>query len=373
MAYVTSLIAAVPVPGGLWESFILALGNCVINYGWTIILFTIIIKLILSPLDLYIKYASKKSTLMQQKLQPRIAIIQKKYKNDQTKVTAQTQALYKSEHYNMLGSCLTLLLNLVVSMVIFLTIFTGLRVVSSYKMLDQYDKLQYVYYQKFDTTIGVDVNSDKRVELRNEFIKIETNKDIVNNATTLSEQEVKNEYKNIKDSWLWIGSIWRADTNQSQIPNYKELGSVINAAKNDEYTKIYNNITETEYNQVMKSVVADNSRINGYFILVVLAGVLTFLSQWLSEKMSKSKTVSELTASTPQPKTMMLVMKVLMPVMMVVFVWTSSAAFGLYVVSSSIISLIISTLTTLIVNKMTKKKEEEVVEYLQKQLKKKVK
>ena len=74
-----------------------------------------------------------------------------------------------------------------------------------------------------------------------------------------------------------------------------------------------------------------------------------------------------------QQKGMMLIMKILMPIIMISFVWSSSAAFGIYVVTGSIISLLISIVTSLIVNKLTAKKEQEVVEFLVKQQTKEMK
>ena len=60
-------------------------------------------------------------------------------------------------------------------------------------------------------------------------------------------------------------------------------------------------------------------------------------------------------------------MKIFLPVMMVIFVLTSSASFGLYIVASSLISMLISTLTSLIVNACYKKKEEEIVATLERE------
>ena len=53
--------------------------NLVQNYGLSIILFTVIIKLILMPLQA----KSQKAMRKQQKIQPIVAELQKKYANDQ--------------------------------------------------------------------------------------------------------------------------------------------------------------------------------------------------------------------------------------------------------------------------------------------------
>ena len=53
--------------------------NLVSNYGLSIIIFTVVIKLILLPLNV----RSQKSMRKQQKVQPILAQLQEKYKNDQ--------------------------------------------------------------------------------------------------------------------------------------------------------------------------------------------------------------------------------------------------------------------------------------------------
>ena len=59
-----------------------AIYSVVPNYGWTIILFTLAVKLILIPLNIKSQRAMKK----QQKIQPVIAELQKKYANDKEKL-----------------------------------------------------------------------------------------------------------------------------------------------------------------------------------------------------------------------------------------------------------------------------------------------
>ena len=48
------------------------------NYGWSMVVFTLLIKLILLPLD----YKSRKSMRRMTRLQPQVAKLQKKYAND---------------------------------------------------------------------------------------------------------------------------------------------------------------------------------------------------------------------------------------------------------------------------------------------------
>ncbi len=80
--------------------------NLVQNYGWSIILFTVVIKLILLPLQV----KSQKSMKKQQKIQPLMAELQKKYANDKEKLQTETMKLYKENNVSMTGGCLPLLI-----------------------------------------------------------------------------------------------------------------------------------------------------------------------------------------------------------------------------------------------------------------------
>lgn len=83
------------------------------NYGWALIVFTLLLKLILFPLT----YSSSVSMAKMQNLQPKMKAIKKKYKNtkdmEQRKLMNQEiMALYKQEKVNPAGGCLPMLLQL---------------------------------------------------------------------------------------------------------------------------------------------------------------------------------------------------------------------------------------------------------------------
>ena len=80
--------------------------NFVQNYGLAIILFTIIIKMILMPLNV----RSQKAMRKQQKIQPVLQELQKKYANDQQKLQQETMKLYKENNISMMGGCLPMLI-----------------------------------------------------------------------------------------------------------------------------------------------------------------------------------------------------------------------------------------------------------------------
>lgn len=78
------------------------------NYGWIIVLFAVAIKVLVSPLT----HKTNESTAKMQELQPKIAALREKYKNDSQRLSRETMKLYKEEGVNPLGGCLPLLLQM---------------------------------------------------------------------------------------------------------------------------------------------------------------------------------------------------------------------------------------------------------------------
>ncbi len=76
------------------------------NYGWTIILFTIVIKLIMFPLTLKQQRSMKKT----QAIQPKLLKLQEKYKYDKEKLNQETMKLYQETGVNPMGGCLPMLI-----------------------------------------------------------------------------------------------------------------------------------------------------------------------------------------------------------------------------------------------------------------------
>jgi YidC/Oxa1 family membrane protein insertase len=84
------------------------------NWGWSIIILTVIINIALLPL----RITSQKSALKMQKLQPQMKAIQEKFKKlpmrdpRRAEMNAEISALYKKEGVNPAGGCLPLLIQL---------------------------------------------------------------------------------------------------------------------------------------------------------------------------------------------------------------------------------------------------------------------
>ena len=310
MANVALLASAVSAPTGLWPTIMNWIESSVVNYGWVIILFTLLIKACLSPLDLLLKFSTKKTTLVQQKLAPQIARINKRCGDDKQQAQMQTQALYKKEGFNVFGSCIVTLVNLVVTMVVFFTLFASLRQMSAYKAINQYAQMEQAYVStlqvktkenfinlintnlegtgktyesEFKTAFegdGTEENKgyfyyvfstsdkEKLEELKNQvaytssegvdvslYSVLETAENSAAVDATNSASEV---WKKVKDSWLWIGNIWVSDNYKSPLPSYSDLKSMANNSKNKEYKAYVNSIDQKLYGVVTSSVHAQS-------------------------------------------------------------------------------------------------------------------
>jgi YidC/Oxa1 family membrane protein insertase len=78
------------------------------NYGWSIVILTILVRVPFIP----ILNKSQQSMKKMQKIQPLMAELKEKYKNDPQKLQKETMALYKKYKVNPVGGCLPMLLQI---------------------------------------------------------------------------------------------------------------------------------------------------------------------------------------------------------------------------------------------------------------------
>lgn len=103
--------------GILW--FVTTLNGVIGNYGWVIIIFTLVMKVILFPFSRknYLQMAKMKA------LQPKLKALQEKFKDDKEKLNQAMIKFYKEEKFNPLGGCIWMLPQLP----IFWALFTVFR------------------------------------------------------------------------------------------------------------------------------------------------------------------------------------------------------------------------------------------------------
>ena len=99
------------------------------NYGWSIVVFTLLLRIVLFPFDYKSRVSMRKTT----KLQPQRGARQKKYADDKEKLNRKMSELYKKEKINPLSSCLPMLLTLP----ILFAMWTALRIIANEQMVSQ--------------------------------------------------------------------------------------------------------------------------------------------------------------------------------------------------------------------------------------------
>jgi len=108
--------------GSLWSSLGDIFANIIVffysfthNYGFAIILMTVIIRVILYPL------MQKQMVSMRemQKIQPLMKAVQEKYKNDKERLNKELMALYKEHKVNPMSGCLPLLIQMPILILLF--------------------------------------------------------------------------------------------------------------------------------------------------------------------------------------------------------------------------------------------------------------
>ena len=382
----------------MWSP-IINLFSFIPSFGFMIIVFTIFLKLVLSPLDVWQRKVSRDSMKKQAKLQPELDKLKKSCGNNQQLLNQKTMQLYKREGYNVVGSCFSMLINMVLTIFIFFTLFSALMEISQNNTYDQYKELDMVYQQTIVSELGatdfegaqvildgyVAANLDEARTYLVDEKKIEnpTEIQIKQQAFAMvAEDELKDEfdavqaavalkYEEIKDSWLWVDNIWRPDTYVSGFPNFADFNGManVNGHLPGDENKGNREYIQMTYDVITADVQGSYSSWNGYFILVVLSGVVTYLSLRITQGSSKKKQATfkpvnnSVKQINPQANTAqnangaMGIMKFIMPVVMIIFTFSYSAAFALYIVTNSAMATIISFVSMKIFDKMDKNKE----------------
>lgn len=93
------------------------------NWGWAIILLTLLVKIIFLPLSA----ASYKSMAKMKKLQPRLQTLKERYGDDKQKFQQEMMKLYKTEKVNPAGGCLPILVQIPVFIALYWTLLESVE------------------------------------------------------------------------------------------------------------------------------------------------------------------------------------------------------------------------------------------------------
>ena len=345
-----STILQIAEPKGLWESLIFGIDKGIQNYALTIILVTLIIKVAMLPFDYFNRYFSKKNSSKMAVIQPEIDKLQKKFGNNRDMLNQKTMEVYKKHNYSVMGSCFIMLLNMAITMTIFFTLFNGLNQIAAYKTAFEFEQLRTTY----ETTVGGTLV--EQVENSQSFIKLQLpSGEVVDISADLQAQAndaVINKYGEIKSGFLWIKNIWRPDTHASVTLSYKDYLSISKTNKED--------LPQVVYEQILNPV--QNSKEfsgwNGYYILIVLSFVVTYLSSqitiWIGRAKAKKQGKPYVDAMAQNK-----IMIYLLPAIMALFTLFYNAMFAIYIVAGAVFGLITNPIISLIIDSVYEKIEKK--------------
>lgn len=370
-----------------WEWIIIDVFSFVGNYGLRIVLFIVILKLILAPLDFYNRKKSKDNARIMVKMKPELEKLEKQFGDNPQEMMVRRRALNKKYGHKMGASCITI----IISMLVFLTLWSALTEISRDMNIASYNALSEAYNTSIAQTEGeyalVAAESDEFYDDYIEsFIADRVSKDsaadkdaarvdaiaeldavyswtatpVFTDANTSSGGEYQKLYnairiyiaqqavlkdfeENQRQSFLWVQNIWRPDTNTQPIPSVKDYQSLSGLS----------NLDETRYNITMKSVLAEyNNKWNGWFILVALTVILNFINQRSAMKMQQQSGETQQLGGMAGSMKMM---QYIMPIVFGIFAFSYASAFTLYMVINAFMTLLITTTSMLILNAREKR------------------
>ena len=344
------------------------------NYGWTVVVFTVFLKILMLPLEFWQRYAQRKSSLKMQQMQPVIEEIDKRYGANTQRANEEKQKLYKKQGFSMMSSCLPML----VTMAVFIIMFTGLRNYSQYSSINNFKVLSNEYYQVYSEQI-LDKNESGEyihADLANLYIEkrdsaIDEAKDDNADITKLRGQisgilavqekypnecetfkqvaieAVQAKFEETRESWLWIQNVWQPDTWASILQPYEGgsfagggFSTTVNLANYPDSTK-----GAVTYEIIRNAVLqtggyGKNGTWNGLMILPVLSIGLSFLSTFISQRIERKNRKGEVVQQNAQQATTNKMMMIIMPLMMAWFGFIYTGAFAIYMVVNHTLSIV---------------------------------
>ena len=141
-----TLMIVLTEPHGMWESILGAFKGAMGSYILAVILLAVIVRILFAVVDVVNKRFSTKNMQINEKMKPELEAVQKKYGHDEVLLQKKQQEIYKKYQFNMVSSCLPMLIAMVLQLVVFLTLWTGLQNVSNYNIVKSYENTKTVYY-----------------------------------------------------------------------------------------------------------------------------------------------------------------------------------------------------------------------------------
>lgn len=333
------------------------------SYGISIMIFSVLLRLILLPITIKQQSTMKKSAAMQEKVKQ----IQFKYKNDPQKLNEETMKLYKEEKFSPFSGCLSGILQIIIILAVFWLVSQPLTYM---KRVNNDENLKNIV-ENYKTEIE-QANDGNRVN----YIEISVIDKI--------EEEYKQVLKDIEDYDGYVERINKLNENKELISNQEEVNNNEEESKSEENVennKIISIMTKEELEQKRDNL--EKLRINMEFLGLNLSKVpsqslndwkvyvipgLYVITSFISIKMTtneqKKKKKKEDVKENGEPKDsqeeladsmgqMNNTMLYMMPIMSISIAFIAPLGLALYWFVSNILII----LERIIINKFVKSKE----------------
>ncbi|MBQ3234942.1 MAG: membrane protein insertase YidC [Clostridia bacterium] len=341
-----------------------------------ILLFSLLLKIIPLPLDIYSRVANKKNALRMERMRPELEKLQKQYANNKELYQKKMMALYKKEGYSTFAACLPTIFTLV----FFILVISAFNQYSTYAKVDVFNEMAISYSDsiRYNKNVNVyectfDENGkivEPNVETAQPILKTEIKKDkyhlyryytdetLVKSIEETAQDAAADKYFELSErqKFLWVKNIWIEDLPWKKAfvsgDSYKTIftyskgcsckTNTIESSINGEL--VYDKLTGSpKLNDVKKAP-------NGYLILVLLSIGSMIISQLVMNKSQKAQLELQSVDQTAAQTNKM--MQWMMPIMFGVFSFMYTASFSIYLVVSTFFSMF----STMLINKIVEKR-----------------
>lgn len=194
-----------PVTNDWLVNLILWLVTICGSVGLGVILFTLILKLITLPFDFISKIQMRKNSVLMEKMRPELEKLQKQYANDKEKYSTKMMALYKKHGYSMWGSCLPMILTLVIFII----------AINAFTDYSQFQNRQYFY----DMSLSYNSVIYDAFEEDGDLIKMKNGKLVFDDKELFTKGSLNGEvYELSNGEWIKITHI--DSNNDNTIDKY---------------------------------------------------------------------------------------------------------------------------------------------------------
>ena len=159
MDFVSMALVTLKQPTGFWQSILNAFKSGLGTYISAVILIAVIVRILFCVVDVVNKKITMKNAEINNKMKPELDAAKAKYGNDPALLQQKTNEIYKKYQFNMMGSCIPMLVVMVLQFTVFLTLWNSLQAVSNFNIVEKYENMKSVYANVINLNENEDVKA----------------------------------------------------------------------------------------------------------------------------------------------------------------------------------------------------------------------